>query len=320
MDRDVRTYKPVWSTPMWLVVFLATYHLLLTAEVWAKAGLQTKFGVVTIENLQPGVTYNTRELVNLPLVVRNTGDERITVRIDILYPDADSPALKIYNCEVIPSTSWIQLTREEFEIDAGASEGTDVLVTIPDDDKYLGKRYQVNFHIRTITKKFIAPALMSNLRFSVARRRLTAEELAQREKVKLLGKIDFDLVPTKAFIKDLPLGREVDLDKEMKQPLKLSNPNNDEFIYYLDVVGLQEVDMRAPPGYEELPQEMVLLKEKEVRVLGDTIKRVKLSLKIPDEEKYRGKNFIFAIRAQVAGTPVELNQVARILITTAKGR
>jgi small subunit ribosomal protein S1 len=41
-------------------------------------GLSTPFGLVTVENLQPGETYNTRELVNLPLSITNKSVTAVT--------------------------------------------------------------------------------------------------------------------------------------------------------------------------------------------------------------------------------------------------
>src|SRR4051812_2147466 len=70
-----------------IAILAAALSLHWTAAVWAgRAGLQTKFSMVTLENLEPGVTYNTRELVNLPLVVRNTGDEKAIIKVDVLVP------------------------------------------------------------------------------------------------------------------------------------------------------------------------------------------------------------------------------------------
>ena len=301
------------------VVIAVLAALVTGTNLEARAGLQSKFGIVTIENLQPGETYNTREIANLPLIVRNTGDKDTTVRIDLLKPQPDSPGLLKEKYEVIPDTSWISISNNELEIHAGESQGTDVMITVPDDDKYLGKRYQVDLHIRSLSKEFIAVALRANLRFTVAPRRLTKDEADQRKKVEKFQKIDFDLLPTKGNVEGpVPLGKEVDLDKEKKVSLKISNPNDADFLYYLDVVHTVEVDMRIAPGYEEIPLDFVILKNKDVKVPANSIKKIPLAVKIPNEEKYKGRNFLFLIRGRVAGTPVELNQVSVFYLTTEK--
>lgn len=301
-----------------VILSLAGLIFLTGSAVHAKSGLQTKFGLVTIENLQPGETYNTREVASLPLVIKNTGDEKTQVKIEILSPDPKSPSIVQNGYEPIPDLSWIKLSRDEFPIEVGANEGADVLVTVPNDDKYLGKKYQVDLLTRSVTNKFMAVALRSSLRFTVASRRLTKEELDQREKVKQFETVDFDLIPNRAILNDVALGREVDLELEHKTALKVSNPNDADFLYYLDIVSHGEVEMKMPPDTEELPKEMILLKEKDVKVGANSIKKVKLAVKIPNEEKYRGKKFSICIRGKVAGTPVELYQLSRYYLTTQK--
>ncbi len=287
--------------------------------LYAGAGLQTKFGLVTIENLEIGQTYNTREIASLPMVIKNTGDEKVTVKVEPLMPDAKSPSLVNNGYEPIPDLSWVKFSRDEMEIEAGASEATDILVTIPDDEKLLGKKYQVDLITRSLTTRFMAVALRSNLRITISPRRLTAEEVEQRKKVSQFEKIDFDLVPNKAQLDNVPLGREVDVEKEFKNAaLKISNPNDTDFLYHLDIVTLGEVEMGIPPGYESFPLEFVGLKEKEVRVAENSIRKLKMTLRIPNEEKYKGKKYVFAIRGKVAGTPVELYQVSRYVVMTQK--
>ncbi len=285
---------------------------------YAGTGLQTKFGLVTIENLEIGQTYNTREIASLPMVIKNTGDEKVTVKVEPLMPDPKSPSLVNNGYEVIPDLSWIKVSRDEMVIEPGASEATDILVTIPNNEKYFGKKYQVDLITRSLTTKFMSVALRSNLRITISPRRLTSEEIEQRKKVKQFEKIDFDLVPNKALVENIPLGREVDIEKEFKTALKISNPNDTDFLYYLDVVNFGEVEMGLPPEYEPLPLGMVSIKEKDVRVPENSIKKVKLTVNIPNEEKHKGKKYAFAIRGKVAGTPVELYQVSRYFITTQK--
>jgi len=302
----------------WMVfgVSLILSGSILRAE---RAGLQTKFSMVTLENLQPGETYNTRELVNLPLVVRNTGETKTTIQVDILKPSI-SKSMAENGYEAIPSTSWVRLGQNEFDIAAGESYGTDVILKIPDEDQYLNKRYQVDLHIRSVGRQFINVALMSNLRFTIAGRRLTLEELERRKKVAAYGnKVEFDLLPAKATVEDIPLGKDVDLDMEKKMTLKISNPNDIDFTYYLDTLQFAQLELPMLDGYTAFPDlSVVRLEKKEVTVPANSIKKVKVILKIPDQPFYHDKHFAFAIKATVSGTPVELNQVSRFYISTQK--
>src|SRR3989338_7616844 len=75
------------------LTFFLSQQTITVPLSFAAAGMQTKFGSITIENLQPGITYNTRELVNMPLIVKNTGDGKLVVKIETVPPKPDSPGL-----------------------------------------------------------------------------------------------------------------------------------------------------------------------------------------------------------------------------------
>ena len=316
--RQIRRENGSKGKALVLAALSATLFLAWNASCWAgRAGLQTKFSMVTLENLEPGESYNTRELVNLPLVVRNTGDEKATVKVDVKIPQM-SKGMAENHYEAIPSTSWIHIQQEELEIDAGGTAGTDVIITVPDDDRYLNKRYQVDLHIHSVGKQFINVALLSNLRFTVAARRMTREELERRKKVQAYGgKVEFDLLPTKAFVEDLPLGKIIDIDKDKKVSLKISNPNDIDFTYLLDTIHLWQAELPMLEGYEAVPDlSWIKIEKREVPVAANSIKKIKVTMEVPDKPIYRGKKYAFAIKATVSGTPVELNQVSRFFFST----
>ena len=116
--------------------------LVLLTSVAMGAGLKTYFGEVVVQNLRIGQTYNIRDLVNLPLEVVNTSDYPVDLVMQVEYPLGGPQLRKEY--EPIPSTDWIKLTETYFTVEPGASAITDVIISIPDDEKYLGKKYQVN--------------------------------------------------------------------------------------------------------------------------------------------------------------------------------
>lgn len=61
------------------MTFALTMLLFFSAPAFA-GGLSTGFSEVTLEELEPGKTYSTKEAANLPLVVVNTGGEPIDLR------------------------------------------------------------------------------------------------------------------------------------------------------------------------------------------------------------------------------------------------
>lgn len=135
----------------------------LSPSLWAK-GLSTGFSELIIEDLGLGKTYSTKEVANLPLVVVNTGDEPVDLVMEPLIPDASE--LK-EGYEPIPDLGWIKLEETEFkDIQPKEAAVTDVMISIPADDIYRGKRYQVFIWSHTIGTK-IGVGLKSKLLFTI---------------------------------------------------------------------------------------------------------------------------------------------------------
>jgi len=147
-----------------IIPILLVLMALLNSNLWAK-GLSTGFSEVTMEELEPGRVYSTKETANLPLVIVNTGEEPVDLKIELLSPD--SSELK-EGFEAIPDLNWIALEQTEFTAIApkGAAT-TDVLINIPNDNIYnRGKKYQVFIWSHTTGAK-IGVGLKSKLLFTI---------------------------------------------------------------------------------------------------------------------------------------------------------
>jgi hypothetical protein len=135
----------------------------LTSSLWAK-GLSTGFSEVTLEELKVGREYSTREVAGLPLVVVNTGKEPIDLKIELLMPE---PTELKEGYKPIPDLGWIRLEETEFRnIQPKEAAETDVHISIPDDDTYRGKKYQVFIWSHTVGAA-IGVGLKSKLLFMI---------------------------------------------------------------------------------------------------------------------------------------------------------
>lgn len=289
---------------------------------WANAlGIRTKFGLVVVENLQPGQTYNLRELTGLPLSVVNAADKQVTIKMDLQKPDPEQEkGMGAKGFESIPDLSWIKLSRDFFVVDPGQSAIADVLITIPDDDKYLGKRYQVNIWSHTIGKQFLNVGLMSRLRITIAKRRMTEEEKrAEAHRGEIIKNIDFQLLPHTIFIDGVELAKKIDIEKKYKQSLKIVNPNNEEFSYRIMAVTAWGAGIGVIPGYDEAPDlSFLTFSEKEFSVSPISIREVKMFLQIPDEEKYKRKKYQFIICVEVLNQPIVYEIYSRLFVSTVE--
>lgn len=86
-------------------------------------------------------SFSTKEVANLPLIVVNTGKEPIDLKVELLIP---GPSELKSGFEPIPDLDWIKLEGTDFKgIKPNESATTDVIISIPNEEKFLGKRYQI---------------------------------------------------------------------------------------------------------------------------------------------------------------------------------
>lgn len=112
-------------------------------------GLRTTFVEMKVENLQIGKTYHISKIKKFPLVLWNTSDILLNVKIDILIPKK-SDLKKGYL--PIPQTNWIKVVPDYLDIAPGKTNSALVSIIIPDNKKYLGKSYQVYIWSHTVNK------------------------------------------------------------------------------------------------------------------------------------------------------------------------
>lgn len=142
-----------------LLCFVSCVHL-------EAAGLSTGFSEVTLENLEIGKSYSTKEVAGLPLVVVNTSKESVDLKIELLIPQTSELN---EGFEPIPDLSWIKLEETDFKgIKPNDSATTDVVISIPDELQYQGKKYQVFIWSHTVGRR-VGVGLKSKLLFSIAR-------------------------------------------------------------------------------------------------------------------------------------------------------
>lgn len=146
-----------------LIFCLSMIILCLSTPLYA-GGLSTTFGEVKVENLKIGKEYSLEEVAKFPLIVNNTSDEVLELKVEVLYP---KPKELKEDFEPIPDISWITLEKEEFTLKPQEEAKTDVIIRIPDDKKYLGKRYQVYIWSHTVGRS-LGVGLKSRLLFTIA--------------------------------------------------------------------------------------------------------------------------------------------------------
>lgn len=138
--------------------------LVVTLSATAEAfGLRTPFIEVNMGCLKPGHTFSVVEIRKLPLSVTNVGDEPVELAIEVVRPSVNQ-LRKGY--EAIPDINWIRLQQNRFRVGPGKNAITDVFISVPDDKRYLGHRYQAWLWSHTV-KGGVRAGLKSRLLFSI---------------------------------------------------------------------------------------------------------------------------------------------------------
>jgi len=294
-----------------ILVFLGTAR-----DTFATTRLQSTFGEVIIENLRLGKTYNTREMVNLPLMITNFSEEKVIVFLTVLKP---LPDLLREGYEPIPDTGWIELSTDRMEIPPGGHGATDVIIHVPSDKQYAKKKYQVLIESVATGKGNISLGVNHRLLFSIAPTDVEVEAQAKEDerKEKLLANLNYTVLPPKIMVYDFKLGKKQNLAELTGNLFKIINPNDQDYRYRVTSMRITDSKIASSPGYEDCPDPSFLtFSESEVEIPANTVKVIKVFLNIPDKKAYRGKKYMFLIRTELLGQEISVGQYNRVYVST----
>lgn len=285
-----------------------------TVRDTSAVSISAQFGEIIMENLRLGETYNTREMVNLPLLITNRGDQKITIFLTVLKPQGVQ-LRKGY--EPIPDTNWIELSIDRMEVEPGAKGAADVIIHVPSDEQYARRSYQVMIECVGKGQGNIAGGVSHGLFFSIAPSQAQVKQ--DERKIKLLANLNYTVLPSKFMLYDFKLGEKQDLAKLTEKTFKIINPNDEDYRYRVSSMAIKDSKVTSSPGYEDCPDPSFLtFGESEVDVPANTVKVVKVFLNIPDKKEYKGKNYMFIIRTELLEQEISVDQYNRVYVTTEK--
>lgn len=311
MERRKRfTMKKVYmvmAIGLFISLFLGT-----AGDVFAKMRIRSTFGEVVMENLRLGETYNTREMVNLPLMVTNYSDEKLIIKLTVKKPQ---PGELREGYEAIPDIDWIELSTDRMEIQPGGHGAADVIIHVPNDEQYARKKYQVLIQSIGAGKGNISLGVEHRLLFSIAPTEAQVKE--DDRKVKLLANLNYTVLPPKIMLYDFKLGKKQNLAKLTGKTFKIINPNDEDYRYRLTSMAIADSKVASSRGYEDCPDPSFLtFSESEVDISANTVKVVKVFLNIPDKKEYRGKKYMFLIDTELLGQKISVSHYSRVYVTT----
>jgi hypothetical protein len=287
-----------------------------SVRVQANAGLRTPMGDVVVKHIQIGRTYSLNSLLNLPLRLVNTGDSEVDLRIEVLKRGVAD--LKP-GYDAIGSADWVRVAQSSFTVAPSREVATDLILSIPNDTSLLGRRFEADIWSHTSGGSGqYAVGIVSRLLLQIDSTPPTEEELKKKFVDENLASMDFTILPTSALTDDFPLGRVVDLRRDRKIAIKLVNPNERALNFRVRSIPVWESVITPSEGFEDAYNPQWLTPEKDVvKVDGNSIGDVSFKLNIPDEERNRGKSFMFLVTFDLMEQKISTHVYYRLFVKTA---
>ncbi len=274
-------------------------------------GLSTPLGEVVIENLQLGQSYNLTQLAGLKLLVTNTSEEAVNLQVDIMSPGEGE--LK-YEAVSIPETDWVRVTQNQFELETKGTAATDIMLSIPNDLKYLGQKFQVMIWSHTMPGQdggmFLAFGLKSRIIFSIANEVVTEpiNELSG-------GRAMLQVSPSNIHASYLNLGQEIDLSEQIGEMVIITNTGSETAVGSLTSRAISTSLVELDANYDEPPSGSVLsFSDNRFELLPGESKEVRMYLELPENCDCQGGNYMFIIHASTENTEVVTGAYSRLYV------
>lgn len=162
----------------WRVALLLTGVACLCLP--ARAGrLQTRFTTVTVHDLPVGFWTRVELEDGEPYTVENTSTQKVRVNLKASRPFEAKAVGSGYR--MIPDAAWITVEPAMLDIEPQSSAGAEVRITVPDDPKYAGQRYE-GWLVATGVGPQFQVGLITRIRFNtVAKPEEPAQEIEDTE-------------------------------------------------------------------------------------------------------------------------------------------
>jgi hypothetical protein len=297
------------------IAIAALFTLCFAASSWAEkttTGLKlNNYAEVLVDNLQIGSSYSMVELVNLPLEITNNDQKANTITVSAVIPAKKNQKP---GYEPIPNVAWVTNMPQLFQVSAQGTYKTDIKLSIPDDPKYLGKKYQVDFFAAQTEpgKGMLGVALGVEGRLLI---QIASEKSAGVVQPK--SNLDYAFMPAKVKAVPVAVGKKVKLKSIDKKSLELQNNSQEPLKLLLQSLDPKSTTLPKEPGFEQAPDANFLtLGKGEVTLNAGKKSNIELFVEIPDKPEFKGKSFQFLVSANTEAAVG--GRYLPVLVTTEK--
>lgn len=289
-------------------------------------GLSVTFCSPVLEHVSPGGVYNLKQMRGLVYTVANGYSTEREFEVKVRKPGS-SLLDKAY--EPIPDISWIRMIPEGFKLKPGEKMPCTIILSIPDEEKYIGHHYQAQLTaevkpVSTSERGFkIATAATFKLKFNVGT--VEPEELLAKRKQERFMELNYRFEPESFFMrKEIEPGREVYIgrlgglrgffsSKELPG-VKIVNLGPETIKLKFKSIPCEK-RFGVAEGYQPAPKpEFLRCRVKQIKIKSNQIKDVPLVLKIPVKPEYQVKKYAFILKAELFDTDVPLEIYSRIYV------
>ena len=274
-------------------------------------GLSTQIGEVVVENLQIGQTYNLKELANLRMTARNTGEDVVNLKMDVLRPE--SRELR-QGAAAIPDISWVTLSQDSFTVEPMQPATSDIIISIPDERQYLGKKFQVIIWSHTVGtgSTFMEVGLKSRIIFSIDSVKADVDKLVFSGEANL----DFSLQPEEIHLDNVPLGTSYDITEKTRRVLTITNSGDHQKAFRLQSRTVESSSATLTDQYEDAPNASYLrFSDNEFELAPKETKIVNMYLNFPANAEFNGKHYMFIIHVYSGDAIVTTGVYSRLYVS-----
>lgn len=267
-------------------------------------------GQINISMVSIGQTYSFKKISGFYYEVTNYIEDGLKLGIEPIIPSRNKLASTEF--EPIPDISWVKLEKEKFILKYSEKASANFYLTIPNDPKYMGKKYQFNLRVYTIDYPQ-SLSLTTQILLTISEERISLSELIEEMG---LDKLKFELTPHRCLISNFPLGKKIDISQFTGKAFELSNQSEQKYAFSLTVSSSTENSALEISNYQVGNINFLSFDTGEVIVEPQKSKKFYPYLLIPDERKYRNKGFVFIIKAEVLGQIPEQSKSGIIIVKT----
>ena len=275
--------------------------------------LATNFAAVYVDNLKVGGIYNLTETARYPMWVNWTGDVPVDLQYETVIPGA---AELIAGYEPVPDAGWVTISKRTVSLLPDETDTVDVTITIPNDDKYLGKKYQAYVLVTSVPPKnakatglAFALALKGRVLFTIAAKPPTAAELRELNRQKARESQGVIITPEKFMV--LASSSEVRAVITQDVPLKLINPSAENVKISLEAVDPLPNGISIPRDYEKGDYKNFKISKPKFALKKDGIMNVEMTADLKNKE---GEKLFYAVKVLIKSGTLEVARFVRIYI------